>query len=156
MAELKKEEIIDEKEDEKVVEELEQFVNEERKTVENNINSLIGKLKNVSTLSDAENYLLSYRHQYVDKLAQYKNMRNRARGETKMARKGLLSYYKRGNVNLRLNSNEMKEFVEADLRFKTRLIECIEAHVNFLSESIETLDKMSFAIKHKYDFQTYF
>lgn len=150
---LDKKEILDEKEDKSKSDEMDTIVEREQKKVTDNVNSLLKKLEGVSQLPEAENYLLSYRHQYVERLAVYKKIKNQVRAEIKKARRDLIAFYRLGGQNIKLSSTEMKDFIESDVRFKSKLVETVEAQINFLERTIETLDKMSFVIKNKYAFQ---
>jgi|GEM_PF-1717302 len=53
------------------------------------------------------------------------------------------------NYDLRLNKDEKNIFIEADLANKSDLINLIDNHINYLDQTIKTLDNIIFGIKYR-------
>ena len=92
--------------------------------------------------------MLSYRHQIVDKINEMKNIISRQKASMWNARKEAYRNYKT-NYDLKLNQGEINDFIDADTRETMLQIALLENVLIYYQMTMDTLDKMGFAISNK-------
>jgi len=91
---------------------------------------------------------LSYRHIIGDEINFYTSKLSKAMSEQKRIRKDkLISYTLKFQV--KLNTSEKNVCIDADTSEMERYIELLQMHIEFLRESVKTLDNLQFAVKNK-------
>ena len=135
-------------EEEKKVSELESALENERNTYTSKMGSLVSMINDISKISEAQVLMLSYRHMLVDKLVKYRAAVYKKKANDLNYRKMRYEYYKTAH-NVRLEYREINEFIASDMALRIRQTDLLENQINFCSQSIDTLDKMGFAIKAK-------
>lgn len=134
--------------EEKKVSELEIALQTERDTYSKKMASLVSMVGDITKISECQVLMLSYRHMLVDKLVKYRSAVYKKKANDLNFRKLRYEYYKTSH-NVRLEYREMKEFIDSDMALRIRQTDLLENQINFCSQSIDTLDKMGFAIKAK-------
>ncbi len=134
--------------EEKKVSELEKALQTERDTYSKKMSSLVSMVGDITKISECQVLMLSYRPMLVDKLVKYRAAVYKKKANDLNFRKLRYEYYKTSH-NVRLEYREMKEFIDSDMALRIRQTDLLENQINFCSQSIDTLDKMGFAIKAK-------
>lgn len=134
--------------EEKKVSELETALETERNAYTIKMSSLVSMIGDITKISESQVLMLSYRHMLVDKLVKYRAAVYKKKANDLNYRKLRYEYYKTAH-NVRLEYREIKEFIDSDMALRIRQTDLLENQINFCSQSIDTLDKMGFAIKAK-------
>ena len=123
----------------------------ERKFWNVRMKNLVVKLRHVTDVSDAQVLMLSYRHMLVDKIIELKRLIGKQKASYWTVHKEAFIKYKSGTggVQLKLNAGEINEFIKADKKEKLSQIDLLEGQAQYYQGTIDTLDKMGFAIKNK-------
>ena len=112
---------------------------------------LVKKIKDVNLLNEAQVDMLSYRHMLIEILTKYRiRVRKSQTTYEKQFKSRFISYY---NFDYKINDKQKVDMVNADLYFYRRQIGLLESQVDFFKESVNTLDKMGFAIKNRVNFE---
>lgn len=123
---------------------------QQRKNWNKQIQSLVQttvKSINPQVIVDAQADILSYRHQLVELQIQY--MIKNKKILRRLKEKYKSTYREYFNYDQSLNQKEKKEFTEADLAQLRYQYDLIETHIYYLEQSINTIDKVGWAIKNK-------
>jgi FtsZ-binding cell division protein ZapB len=91
---------------------------------------------------------LSYRHIIGDEINFYTTKLSKAIAEQKRIRKDKLINYTL-KFQVKLNTSEKNVCIDADTSEMERYIELLQMHIEFLRESVKTLDNLQFAVKNK-------
>ena len=134
--------------EEQKVDLLEEKFEKERTQYSQKISEIIPKLKTMDTISEAQVLSLSYRQILVDLLHKYKSIIIKHKNNDKNFKKMRIEYYKR-NYDMRLDPKEMNEYISSDMALRTKKSDLIENQINFLVASIDTLDKIGWAVKSR-------
>lgn len=129
---------------------LEQKFEKEREQYTGKIGLLMPMLRNMNTVTEAQVYGLSYRQILVDLIYKYRAILTKHKNNDKNFKKLRIEFYKR-NYDIRLDSKEMSEYIASDMAMRTRKYELIENQINFLVSSVDTLDKLGWAIRNRID-----
>jgi hypothetical protein len=129
---------------------LEQKFEKEREQYTGKIGLLMPMLRNMDTITEAQVYSLSYRQILVDLIYKYRAILTKHKNNDKNFKKLRIEFYKR-NYDLRLDSKEMSEYIASDMAMRVRKYELIENQINFLVSSVDTLDKLGWAIRARID-----
>ena len=135
-------------EEEKKVSDLESALEKEREDFTSKMNSLIGMIGKIDSISEAQVLMLSYRHMMVDKLSKYRSVIFKKKANDQNYRKMRIEYYKTQH-DLRLDYREINEFINSDMALRIRQTEIIDNQISFCTLCIETLDRMGFSIKNR-------
>jgi len=136
-----------------IVEELEKRTIESRVKWNNKILSLIKSIADIKGVPNAQIFMLSYRHQLVDKIADLRLNVFKINSLYDTTYKEKYIEYK-SSYNLKLNAGETDKFVKSDLSNIKRQYEVLNSHIDFYSEVIKTLDNLGWAIKRRMDLYT--
>lgn len=130
---------------------IEEKLQEHRNEWGNKIIELVGKIKDINKLSDAQVDMLSYRHMLIEILTKYRIRYKKSQSiYEKQFKVKFISYY---NYDYKINDKQKVDMANADLYFYRRQIGLLESQVEFFKECISTLDKMGFAIKNRVSFE---
>lgn len=127
---------------------LEEKFEKERTQYSQKISEIIPMLKAMNTLTEAQVLSLSYRQILVDMLHKYKSILLKHKNNDKNFKKLRIDYYKR-NFDMKLDSKEMNEYILSDMSLRSRKAELIDNQINFFVASIDTLDKIGWAVKSR-------
>ena len=127
---------------------IEQKLANERKDWKEKIHDLIKMIKGISTLAEAQVFMLSYRQIFVDKITELRALHMKKQ-------KSIDTFYKDQyreytiNYDIKLSPAEKNQFIKADLANLRMQAELLENQINFFQESIKTMDTMSFSINNR-------
>ena len=127
--------------------ELDQKLTTQRTTWSNNIKELAQSLKNINGMEETIAGILSSRQTMVDQIA-YLNTKIR---EQKNAintrwREAYIRYYE---YDYKLGEKQKERFIENDLVQENTRLSLLENQVEFMRESVKTLDNMGFAVRNR-------
>lgn len=120
----------------------------EREHWNNEIKAIVKMLRHVTDVSEAQVLMLSYRHQMIDKIVDLKKLVSKQKGKYWESHKEVYRKYKT-KYDLKLNSTEINDFIKADKKDHLYRIELLEGQIQYYQGTVDTLDKMGFAIKNK-------
>lgn len=120
----------------------------EKKKWNDTVKDLVAMIRHVDNVSEAQVLMLSYRHQLVDKLVEMKNIVKSQQAQSWETRRTRYIHYKT-NYNIKLNQSEINEFIDADVKDTILTISLLETQLIYYQMTIDTLDKMGFAISNK-------
>ena len=130
------------------IEKIQTLLEKERQTWSGNIQKLIKRISVAEELSDAQVDMLSYRHMLTDKIIELNILLSKKRANDSNYSKTRYQYYKT-NHDVRLDHREIMEYIKSDMSLRNRETNLIELQMTYYKQTIETLDKMGFAIKNK-------
>jgi len=127
---------------------LENKFEQERQKFSQKLSLLIPLIRDVSTISESQVLMLSYRQMLVDELHRYRTVIFKHKSNDRNIKKLRIEFYKR-NYDMKLDQREMSDYISSDMTLRIQKIDLVENHISYLIETISTLDKMGFAIKNK-------
>jgi hypothetical protein len=116
----------------------------ENKEIQENI---IDKLDDVAHIADVQVHVASKRHKFIDKIAEIKHVLAKKKRDINTFRVSKLRDYKT-NFDVKLTDYQIKDFIENDLKNDFLLTDLLEIQVEYLSKTIDTLDKVDYKIKY--------
>jgi hypothetical protein len=134
--------------EEKKVNDLDDALEKERSEFTGKISDIIKLIGNINSISEAQVYMLSYRHMLVDKLTKLRGAIYRKKANDENFKKLRYEYYKTQH-DVRLDYREINQFIASDMSLRTRQTDLLDSQINYYQQCIETLDKMGYAIKSK-------
>lgn len=120
----------------------------DREEINSKIISYINDSKDISNCSDVMVLLLSERQILIEYISNINANIVEIDTLLKVKRKDRYIYYMQ-DYDLRLDKSQRETFIDSDLIDDIRLKDILFNHVNFLKESVATLDKLFFSIKWK-------
>ena len=120
----------------------------DREEINSKIISYINDSKDISNCSDVMVLLLSERQILIEYISNINANIVEIDTLLKVKRKDRYIYYMQ-DYDLRLDKSQRETFIDSDLIDDIRLRDILFNHVNFLKESVATLDKLFFSIKWK-------
>ncbi len=120
----------------------------DREDINSKIISYINDSKDISNCSDVMVLLLSERQILIEYISNINANIVEIDTLLKAKRKDRYIYYMQ-DYDLRLDKTQRETFIDSDLIDDIRLKDILFNHVNFLKESVATLDKLFFSIKWK-------
>lgn len=120
----------------------------DRENINSKIISYINDSKDISNCSDVMVLLLSERQILIEYISNINANIVEIDTLLKAKRKDRYIYYMQ-DYDLRLDKTQRETFIDSDLIDDIRLKDILFNHVNFLKESVATLDKLFFSIKWK-------
>jgi hypothetical protein len=127
---------------------LEVKLEDEKKQWNATVKALVEQIRHVDNLAESQVLMLSYRHQLGDKSNEFKNMIARRKSTMWVARKEAYRTYKT-QYDLKLNQSEINDFIDADTRETILIIAILENQLYYYSMTMDTLDKLGFAISNR-------
>ena len=139
---------IDESKTQSINDELEKRFKTEREDWNNKLFDVINFIKDNKKLTEAQVIQLSYRQIVMDKLTEYRILCDkRQESYDKLIQKRNDEY---DNQSARkLSAVEKKTSLTGDYASLNRQIKLISRQINYLEETIKTLDNIGFAIKNR-------
>lgn len=127
--------------------ELDQKLTAQRATWSNNIKELAKSLKNVNGMEETIAGVLSSRQTMVEQIA-YLNTKIREQKNTINGRwrEAYIRYYE---YDYKLGEKQKERFIENDLVQDNTKLALLENQLDFMRESVKTLDNMGFAIRNR-------
>jgi len=102
----------------------------------------------IEELYEMQATALSYRHILGDEVNFYTTKLSKAIAEQKRIRKDKLINYTI-KFQVKFNTSEKNICIDADTSEMERYIELLQMHIEFLRESVKTIDNLQFAVKNK-------
>lgn len=127
--------------------ELDQKLTAQRTTWSNNIKELAQSLKHINGMEETIAGVLSSRQTMVDQMA-YLNTKIKEQKNAINARwrEAYIRYYE---YDYKLGEKQKERFIENDLVQENTRLALLENQVEFMRESVKTLDNMGFAIRNR-------
>jgi hypothetical protein len=119
------------------------------------VKDLVSQIRHIDNISDAQVLMLSYRHQLGDKSNEMRNIISRQKSNMWVSRKIAYKDYKE-NATRKYSQGEINDFIDADLRDIILTIAILENQLEYYRMTMDTLDKMGFAISNKVTLATRF
>lgn len=118
-------------------------------------NGIIAKLSNdiKCELKESINVnaeAISYRQILIDERVNYSFKLYKHIPQLKIARKNYFEYYSQ-KYAIKTNSSEKTKLIEADMAYFEAKIEYIKNYIDYLSDSIKTVDHIIYSMKNKID-----
>ena len=131
---------------EKIIE-LDRKLNEQRTSWSKKIKELAAGLKSINQLEVIISEVLSTRQILIDNIA-YINVKVKEQKATinTRYREAYIRYYE---YDYKLGEKQKERFIENDLRDENIILSHLENQLEFLRESVKTLDNMGFAIRNR-------
>jgi len=126
---------------------LDQKLSAQRNEWSNNIKQLAQNLKKLNGLEVVIADVLSSRQTLVDQMA-YLNMKVKEQ-KSKVATRYRTAYIKYYEYDYKLGEKQKEKFIETDLADDNMILSHLENQIEFLRESVKTLDNMGFAIRNR-------
>jgi gluconate kinase len=127
---------------------IEGLLENERKDWSSKIQDLVGTIDKAHEIAKSQTLMLSYRHMIVDKIIELNILLGKKRANDANFKKMRYQHYKT-NHDVRLQHNEIMEYIMSDMSLRIREASLIENQISYYKQAIETLDKMGFAIKNR-------
>jgi len=127
--------------------ELDNKLTTQRTTWSNNIKELAQSLKNINGMEETIAGILSSRQTMVDQMA-YLNTKIKEQKNAINARwrEAYIRYYE---YDYKLGEKQKERFIENDLVQENTRLALLENQVEFMRESVKTLDNMGFAVRNR-------
>ena len=127
--------------------ELDQKLTSQRATWSTNIKELAKSLKNVNGMEETIAGVLSSRQTMVEQIA-YLNtkIREQKNAINSRWREAYIRYYE---YDYKLGEKQKERFIENDLVQDNTKLALLENQLDFMRESVKTLDNMGFAIRNR-------
>lgn len=127
--------------------ELDKKLNTQRTGWSNKIKELAHGLRNINRMEEVISEVLSTRQILVDNIA-YISMKVKEQKATinTRYREAYIRYYE---YDYKLGEKQKERFIETDLRDDNMILSHLENQLDFLRESVKTLDNMGFAIRNR-------
>ena len=127
--------------------ELDQKLTAQRTTWSNNIKELAKSLKSVNGMEETIAGVLSSRQTMVEQIA-YLNTKIKEQKNTINSRwrEAYIRYYE---YDYKLGEKQKERFIENDLVQDNTKLALLENQLDFMRESVKTLDNMGFAIRNR-------
>lgn len=121
----------------------------ERSEVTSIISELSKKFNSISTLNELQIELYSRRQIYVDKKISISDYLNKTTKTIKRKREESFKNLKLNNDLYIKNNSDTKLLMDSDLAEYDEKITLYSNHIEFLQETINTIDRMIFGIKYR-------
>ena len=112
------------------------------------ITKLIKLIGDLTTISDAQVLMYSYKHEYVDKITKYRPILYRKKSKDAEFKKSRFEFYKTKH-DVRLDYKELNEYINADMALRIRQTELVDNQIKYFEECLDTVNQLGFAIKNK-------
>jgi hypothetical protein len=132
---------------------LEKTFDAERAEWDKLMNELISKLDSIGELAHAQVLMLSYRHMLNEKVAKYKNALNGRKSKDAAFKRIRDAHYRTG-VDVRYGEKGIGDHVAADMAIRTRKNALLQTQVEYFHDTVDTLDKMGYAIRNRIELAT--
>lgn len=127
--------------------ELDKKLSTQRTSWSNKIKELAQGLRSINQMEEVISEVLSTRQILIDNIA-YISMKVKEQKATinTRYREAYIRYYE---YDYKLGEKQKERFIETDLRDDNMILSHLENQLDFLRESVKTLDNMGFAIRNR-------
>ena len=132
----------------------EELYNKERKWWNENLSPLFNAIfQNNFTINNSKNIInaqaesFGYRQMLNDKISKYAQELTKVKSETRVLAQKKFLFYSTG-FDMKVNLGEKKLLIEGNLSENTRTSDLIETQIEFLRNTIKTLESYQFSIKN--------
>ena len=130
---------------------LDAYLNEQRQEWTVKIRDLAKCFKSVDKLNDAMVQIPSYRQILIEQIAQLNiKIRQQQAKLSKTYKSKFVSYYE---YDYKLTDKQKESFIKADMSEDSMILNLLETQMDFMRESVKTLDNMSWAVRNKLQLQ---
>ena len=130
---------------------LDAYLNEQRQEWTTKIRDLAKCFKSVDKLNDAMVQIPSYRQILIEQIAQLNiKIRQQQAKLSKTYKSKFVSYYE---YDYKLTDKQKESFIKADMSEDSMILNLLETQMDFMRESVKTLDNMSWAVRNKLQLQ---
>ena len=126
----------------------------ERQEVNDAMDAILEKMRGIFTCSEALVMVLSKRQELLDYSHVLMGLLSKQNVALRAARVERTNYYSM-EYDYKLSAQEKENFILHDIRRQVVLQELLDSHLKFMRGSIDTCDKMGYAIKLKLEFENY-
>ena len=126
---------------------LDSKLSQQRSEWSEKIKELAQSLRNINRLEDTIADVLSTRQTLIDNLA-YINVKIKEQ-KSKLNSKYREAYIRYYEYDYKLGEKQKEKFIENDLEEDNMILSHLENQLDFLRESVKTLDNMGFAIRNR-------
>lgn len=130
---------------------IDSYLNEQRQEWTSKIRELAKAFKNVDDLNEAMVTIPSYRQIIIEQIAQL-NIKIKQQ-QAKLSKLYKTSYLKYFEYDYKLTDKQKESFLKADMSDDSMILDLLETQMDFLRESVKTLDNMSWAVRNKLQLQ---
>jgi chromosome segregation ATPase len=127
--------------------ELDQKLSSQRQEWSSTIRSLAAGLKSLNGMEETIANVLSSRQTLVDQIA-YINVKIKQQ-KTKISGRYREAYIRYFEYDYKLGEKQKERFIENDLADDNMILSHLENQLEFLRDSVKTLDNMGFAIRNR-------
>jgi len=131
---------------EKIIE-LDERLGNQRSEWSSKIKELADSLKYINGMEETIAMVLSSRQSLIDQIA-YMNTKIRDQ-KSRLATRHREAYIRYYEYDYKLGEKQKERFMEADLADDYTILAHLENQLDFLKESVKTLDNMGFAIRNR-------
>lgn len=123
------------------------YLNEQRQEWTTKIRELAKCFKSIDKLNDAMVEIPSYRQILVEQIAQLNiKIKQQQAKLSKTYKSKFVSYYE---YDYKLTDKQKESFIKADMSEESMILNLLETQMEFMRESVKTLDNMSWAVRNK-------
>lgn len=123
------------------------YLHEQRQEWTTKIRELAKCFKTVDKLHDAMVEIPSYRQILVEQIAQLNIKIKQQQGKlAKTYKTKFVGYYE---YDYKLTDKQKESFIKADMSEDSMILSLLETQMEFMRESVKTLDNMSWAVRNK-------
>lgn len=128
---------------------MEQFLSQKREKWSENLMPLFEYLKETPTaVYEMQATALSYRHALNEEVAYFLNKLSKEMVVLRNFKKDKFIYYATG-FGLKTNTGEKNVLVDGDLSENERCVELLQTHIEFLRDSVKTIDNLQYAVRNR-------
>lgn len=130
---------------------LDSYLNSQRQEWTQKIRELAKCFKSIDKLNDAMVEIPSYRQILIEQIAQLNiKIKQQQSSLSKTYKTKFVSYYE---YDYKLNDKQKESFIKADMSEDSMILNLLETQMDFMRESVKTLDNMSWAVRNKLQMQ---
>lgn len=112
-----------------------------------NVNHQYFNANDFKKVIDSQSMALSYRQVANEEIAMFLNKRSKSEATLKKLTQDKFIFYSTG-FGLKTNLGEKKMLIEAHIAENDRNMQLIEAHIDFLRETVKTLESYQYSIRN--------
>lgn len=126
---------------------LDSYLNEQRQEWTLKIRELAKCFKSVEKLNQAMVEIPSYRQILIEQIAQLNiKIKQQQASLSKKYKTKFVGYYE---YDYKLTDKQKESFIKADMSEDSMVLNLLETQMEFMRESVKTLDNMSWAVRNK-------
>ena len=120
-------------EEERKVNDIDEALEKERVEYGIKLSDLISKINKIDQIPEAQVFMLSYRHMFVEKASKYRSAVYKKKTNDQNFRKLRFEYYKTQH-DVRLDYREINQFIDSDMAIRTRQTELLDNQILFFNQ----------------------